>query len=457
MNLPVVSASEEVSPVSFEGFDPYVIPMQARLMDIIYSWDYASSTPEIFLSGAYGSSKSIIAAHLAVRHCLDNPGAVVCICRRSLPDIKKTIYNEIVEHIQTPNLKQGVHYKTNETRAEIRFCNGSKIISASWADRKYKKFRSLKISMAIFEEAAENDEKDKEAFMTIKARLRRLPHVKENIMLVLSNPDEPDHWLYEYFIEGRKKHKTRLVLYSITTENPFLPEPYVKQLLQDLTPLEAQRFIYGLWISLLTEVVYSCYNPEVNYLKKKYKVDEHHPIGLTWDFNIGDGKPMSAALFQHIDGVYHFFNESVIKTARTENTLDDLDSRGLLDYQTRYIVYGDAAGKNKCTRSKRNDYQIIYDFLERKGIEFEKRVPPANPPIRQRHNDVNRMCLNALKQVRLYVYETCPVLHKGFKQTKLKKGAGYIEDDSFEAQHITTAAGYGITRIEKEIRRDRNA
>jgi len=424
--------------------------MQAEFMDLVSDWEYDKSTLEVLLSGAYGSSKSIVVAHIAIRHCLNNPGAVVFIGRRALPDLKKTFYSELVEHLNTPSLQEGKHYKTNETRAEISFpITGSKIISGSWADRKYKKFRSLKISMFVLEEAAENDLQDKEAFMTIKARLRRLPHVKENILIAITNPSTPEHWLYEYFIEGQEKFDTRKVLYSVTTDNVFLDPVYVKQLLADLTPKEALRYIFGQWISLQEEVIYSCYDPELNYSKTDYDVNTSHPVCISCDFNIGEGKPMSWVLFQYIDDHFHVFDETVIFSSRTENSLDDLDERGLLDYPVTYKIYGDAAGKHKDTRSKRSDYQIIYDFLEKAGIPFEKKVLPSNPPIRKRHNKVNVYCLNALGKRRLTVYKKCKMLHKGMKLTKLKKGAGFVEDDSPSCpwQHSTTALGYAITAI----------
>ena len=448
---------EESKPY-LEAFNPYVIPMQGELMDLTSEWDYDKSTLEIMLSGAYGSSKSIVVAHLVISHCLRNRGAVVCIGRRALPDLKKTFYSELCEHLISPGLQEGVHYRCNETRAEIYFpLTGSKVISASWADRKYKKFRSLKLSMFVLEEAAENDLQDREAFMTIKARLRRLPHVKENILIAITNPDSQEHWLYEYFIEGEKKFESRRVLYSVTTDNVFLDPIYVQQLLADLSPKEALRYIYGQWISLQEEVIYSCYDPELNYSKTDYDVNTNHPIGISCDFNIGEGKPMSWVLFQFIEDHFHFFDETVIFSARTENSLNDLDERDLLSYPVTYQIYGDAAGKHKDTRSKRSDYQIIYEFLEKANIQFEKKVLPSNPPIRKRHNTVNSYCLNALGKRRLTVYKKCKMLHKGMKLTKLKQGAGYIEDDSASSpwQHGTTALGYAVTAIAKS--RDRKS
>lgn len=443
----------------FEGFNPYIIPMQGELMDLLEDWNYDESTPEILLSGAYGSSKSIVVAHICISHCIGNNSACVFIGRRSLPDLKKTFFKEICDHLDgSLILEEGKHYIITETKAEIYFpITRSKIIGGSWADRKYKKFRSLKISLAVFEEAAENDLEDKEAFLTIKARLRRIPQMKgkQNALIAITNPDAPEHWLYEYFIEGEKNFPSRKVLYSVTSDNPFLDEVYKQQLLNDLDPKQARRYIYGEWLSLVEEVIYSTYDPDHNFSASDYEINSSYPIGFSTDFNIGEGKPMSWVFFQYIDDHFHFFDEVVIYSARTENALEEAENRGLLSYDNLYQIFGDAAGKHRSTNSKRSDYQIIYDYLERLGVTFEKKVLPSNPPIRKRHNIVRSYCLNALGKRRLTVYKKCKMLDKGFKLTKLKKGAGYIEDDSASCpwQHVTTAAGYGIYTSVKAIER----
>jgi len=148
---------------------------------------------------------------------------------------------------------------------------------------------------------------------------------------------------------------------------------------------------------------------------------------------------MSCAVLQHIDGVFHVFNESVIHSARTQNILEDLLERKLITQHHHYIICGDSSGRHRDTRSLRDDYAIIRDFLERHEISFEIMVPKANPPIRKRHNRVNLM-------------EQAPMAHKGMRLTKLRDGANYIEDDSFEHQHITTALGYSLVTLTKEQR-----
>lgn len=451
----------KISKPNLLAFNPFAIPYQGKVICFLRrDWNMADGTPEILLSGSYGSAKSILMAHIAVTHCLMNAGARVCLARRSMPDLRRTIYNEVIEHIKE-DLVEGVDYDVNETRAEIKFLKtGSEIISISWADKRYEKGKSLKLSGLVFEELSENSDKDMEAFRQLKARLRRLPLVKENFLIAATNPGSPSHWVHKYFIESDLP--TRKVFYSVTTDNPFLDPMYIQQLKQDLDPKNARRYIYGEWIEMDEEVIYSCYKKERNFVKGPYVVKRHMPISIAFDFNIGEGKPMSCCFSQYDadKDTFHFFDEVVVAGARTEDIMEEIQAKGLLDHDVLYQIHGDASGGNNSTRSILSDYGIIKKFLENYKppkspngkVRFEFKVPKANPPIRTRHNFVNAYCLNELGQIRLHVYEKCKTLDEGLRLTALKKGGNYIEDDSKHFQHITTAAGYRIVQQANENR-----
>jgi hypothetical protein len=432
---------EAYSKPNFSDFNPRVIPYQSEVIDFLDGWNYSTGTPEILLSGSYGSAKSILMAHLAVRHCLENAGARVCLARKALPDLKDTIFKEILEHI-AEDFIEDVHYKVNHSIARISWFNGSEIISRSWSDKKYKKARSLKLSMVVFEELTENNDDDKQAFDTLKARLRRIPTVKENILIAATNPDGPGHWVYKYFLEGTQP--TRKVFKSVTTDNPFLDPVYIQQLKQDLSPREAQRYIYGEWIEIDQDRIYSAYDTDQNFLKLQYNINPHHPIILSFDFNIGHGKPMSSIAGQFINGVWHFFDEVVIQGARTQDAIESWLSRQYLTQGVRVIVHGDASGQARDTRSIVSDYDIIKRALSNAGVNVMMEVPRENPPIRRRHNIVNAYCLNEAGDRRLFIYNQCKVAHDGMRLSSLKKSGDYIEDDSKAYQHITTAIGYAV-------------
>jgi hypothetical protein len=442
---------------TLQQFDPKRIPYQIQVLrDIRKNFDYKKhSFHEVLLSGSVGSAKSILIAHVAVTHCLFHKGARFCLARRSMPDLKRTIFQTVVDHIA--DLDQSM-YEVNETKASIRFNNGSEIISTSWADKKAKKARSLQLSGIGFEEVTENDDKDKKAYDELRLRVNRLPHVPEQIIIAATNPDSPSHWAYKHWVVS--KETNRHVYYSVTTDNPFLPATYIEQLKSDLDPKMAERMLYGKWIEIEDEVIYYAYSRDRNYRDYDYKVNEHLPIYFTYDFNIGAGKPMSCCFFQIIGDTFHFFDEVVIDGARTENTLEEAASRGLFDLSNTYYCNGDAAGKHRDTRSNQSDYDIIDSFLKRHRkpdgtfLQYARQIPSANPPIRDRHNIVNAYCLNLNKEVRLFVYKKAATLDEGMRLTKLRPGSQYIEDDSKRYQHITTALGYAVHYHNSNLRRD---
>lgn len=425
---------------SLSEFDPKVIPYQYQVIrDIRRNFDYSLGTHEILLSGSVGSAKSLLVSHIAVTHCLMYPGARFLLGRRSMPALRATIFNKTIEHIGNDYV-EGKHFSINLTTATIKFKNGSEIISRSWADKKFFKLRSLELSGAGIEETTENEEMD--FYNELKMRVGRLPHVKENIIIHATNPHDPSHWAYKYFIASDVP--TRHVYYSVTTDNPFLPKQYIEQLKKDLDPKMARRMIYGEWIEISGEVVYYAYDRAHNFINEDYKIRDHLPIHLCFDFNIGLGKPMSCALMQFDWPKKYVFDESVIEGARTQDILEDLEARGLIDQRWTYYINGDAAGKHRDTRSFKSDYEIIMQYFQRRGIRCELRIPSANPPVRQRHNRMNAEFCNAAGERSVFVYKKAKTADEAFRLTKLKKGANYIEDDTKAYQHIGTAIGYAV-------------
>lgn len=442
--LPLLSSSSSALPIPYITNTTYKIE---KLSSQDWYWDMKVPNTNNYISAGgihHNSAKSILLAHIAITHCLFNKGARVLLGRRSMPDLKDTILQTVLEHIGD-TLIEGTDYVHDKTKAKITFSNGSEIISRSWADKKYKKMRSLLLSLAIIEELTEND-KD-EFYKEIKMRVGRLPHIKEKLIVCASNPDAPSHWAYQYFIEN--KSPSRHVYYSVTYDNPFLPASYIEGIKETLSPKEARRMLHGEWLSVVADVVYYNYEKERNYIDKEYIFNYGYPIDIMFDFNIAYNKPMSAAIGQYINGTFVVARDFVVKGARTQDILEEIESSGILQKARQIRVFGDAAGSHNDTRSKLDDYQIIDRFIRASfsGARYERCVPRSNPPIRKRHNLVNSQFLNDNKEVRFFVYRNAQVVDKGMRLVKLKQGSQYIEDDSDEYQHVTTAIGYWVCKV----------
>lgn len=428
----------------FLEFDPRAIEWQWDATQYIREFDYDSGILELFYSGGVGSAKTIDHIHEIVKNCIEQPGSRWLMLRRALKDLKRTSWAELLRHMADI---PGAIKSYNISDRIIIFHNGSEIMGDSYDDGDLTKFQSLNLSGLDIEEA--NEMPSQAVYEGLKLRLGRAG-VRINMAFSRSNPDEPDHWLHSYFILD-KDHPNKKVFYSLTEQNPFLPAWYLPNLKRDLSPLMARRKLYGEWLSITGSGIYYNYSSERNFKRGEvYKFNPNYPICLMHDFNIGQNKPMSAAVGQYIKGVFHIKKNYIVEGFRTSQIMDEMADDGLFENKASFLVYGDASGRHSDTRSNQSDWDIIEEFLakykrkDKSMLQFSIEVPRANPPIRQRHNMVNTAFMNALGEVNFFIYSEASEADDGFRLTKLKKGSGLVEDDSFANQHVTTAIGYWI-------------
>jgi hypothetical protein len=91
--------------------------------------------------------------------------------------------------------------------------------------------------------------------------------------------------------------------------------------------------------------------------------------------------------------------------------------------------------------TKATDFQI----LANEGFPRQD-VPRANPPVRERHNQMNAMLKAADGTVAILSHPRCRTLLRGLKTVQLKPGASYVEAGTRE-QHATTALGCLVARL----------
>jgi len=450
---------------SFFEFNPKKIPYQYRVIhDVETKFNYNLGPHYLLLSGSVGSAKSALMAWLIIRHCTQFTGACALIGRKAMPDLKDTIFQKILEMLDN-SFVEDVDYVVNLTETSIKFSNGSEIISRSWHDKKYTKFRSLELSFMAIEELTENDKKDWRFFNECIARLGRRPHVPQNIFIAATNPDSPDHPAHKFFIQGATRsgytaHKgdTIHTYFSLTEHNPFLPKWYIEGLKEKYDAKLIRRMLYGEWLHIHTDVIFHQYDPEIHYRLENTKPDVELPLRLTFDFNIRKGKPMSSALAQYNPRArsYIFIDEVAVEGARTLDACEEWAGKGYFDlpHNPEIIIHGDATGTKGDSRGVVSDYDIIEKYLanyrrkDRKPINYVIQLPSRNPPLRERHNTANGLLRNAKGLVRVFIDKRCKMVNEGFTNTRLKENAGYLEDETTEGQDISTAVTYLMHYVE---------
>lgn len=427
--------------MNLEEYNPRLIPYQLRcIRDIKTKFDYSKGPVKILLSGAIGSGKTTLLAHLVATHCLDNDNALFGIGRLSLRYLKDTLFNEIIQ--QLGDIPHKVNYSTGTI--EI-LGNGSKVMCFSWSDKQYKKVRSYQFTAFAIEELTETN--TKEMYDEIYSRLGRRTDVKECYLICATNPDEPDHWVYEEFIEHPAPRS--VVYYSKTEDNQLLPKSYLENLRDTYDPLMARRMLEGEWLSISSNNLYHQMS-DLNVLSRQHDPRNGHPIWLGFDFNIGVNKPMSAMVAQYIGGKMVIFDEVILEGMRTLDVMEELNERGYFDGYFHINVCADATGSHRDTRGVRDDITIIRDYLSNlsKRISFKMMVPRSNPPIRTRHNLVNSYLCNANGVRRLFISPNCETVVKGLRLTKLMENGSYKEVEIY-SQHVTTALGYALYQMDR--------
>lgn len=275
----------------------------------------------------------------------------------------------------------------------------------------------------------------------LTARLRQ----KEAALLqglMTTTLDEPTTWMHERFVE-RFDPAIMDVIYATTYDNePNLPEGYIARLKATYSPRLFDRMVLAKWVSLEEGKIYYAFDRQ-RHVDESIALVPERPLLWAHDFNIGAGKPMSSCLCQIVrrEGRLHLqaVDEIILDTADTTDAAKEFTGR-YGQHPGGVIVYGDAAGRARDSRSHTTDYGI----LAAAGYGAQK-VPPANPPVRDRHNAVNSLLLNSAGEVRLTIHPRCKTLLKGLETVRLKPGAQYVEQETRE-QHVTTALGYLVAQ-----------
>ena len=404
----------------------------------------------VALFGGVGCGKTDCGSLFALRKIKENdPGVLGLIAANTYTQLLDSTIRNFYRKLSDWNIPVDPEEPPSTARPfNINIHNGRgwvEILCRSW--RRTNFFPGTELGWAWLDEVWLTKQ---EAWNLVQARLRDMR--AGNIQALLTTtPDDPSSWLYRFFIENYDPVLMEVINATSYSNKKNLPPGYIESLQATYSPALFDRMVLAKWRTLVGQTIYYAFSRSLH-VSEQAEFSPELPLRWSHDFNIGEGKPMSSILCQTrkgpgVDGrireELHVFDEIVIETADTNDAAREFKSR---DWPKKaragIIVYGDAQGRARDTRSKTTDYLI----LAREGFPKQD-VPPGNPPVRERHNLVNSLLLAANKDVRIKIHPRCKKLIKGLEVTKLKKGANYIEDDSIPEQHVTTALGYVICRL----------
>lgn len=346
--------------------------------------------------------------------------------------------------------KWGIHFEPNEVpRASAPFTLRV-LVNGGWRDLLCRSLnypdtlRGTEVGFADVDEAVGTT---KEAVDIVNSRVRAIEQ-PVNQILYTTTKDDPEHWLYEMFVDNFDAAQMR-VIEATTYDNPHLPAGYADSLKATYGERQFQREVLNQWVALSGGLVYYAFDRTIH-IDEAAEFDPTLPCYWSHDFNIGEGKPISSVMCQIKRGYgpdgalrdeLHTFDEIVMESADTNEVVEEWFGRyGDTIKPGTVTICGDASGKSRDTRSKTSNYGILRDA----GFVVQD-VPLANPPIRTRHNLCNGLLKSTNGDIRARIHPRCKTLAKGLASVRMKPGAQNVELET-KAQHVTTAWGYLVCR-----------
>ena len=219
------------------------IQIPEKFMPFMSDWDY----PEYLLIGGYGSGKSYAVAVKLILKCLSEKRKVLVVRNvfDTMRDSCYSLFRDILEKmgLLEDSLKNG-GVQAVTSPMQIRFSNGS-LITFRGMD-KPEKLKSLHgVSIVWIEEATEITY---DGYKELVGRVREKE--ASNHFILSCNPVGKENWIYQHYFktlddEGKEHvkldeeklyEKGTIVknkvyyLHSIPTDNPFIPESYIRRL-----------------------------------------------------------------------------------------------------------------------------------------------------------------------------------------------------------------------------------
>lgn len=171
-------------------------------------------------------------------------------------------------------------------------------------------------------------------------------------------------------------------------------------------------------------------------------IEPHEQLMWMHDQNF---TPLSSAVGVRRGESLYLLDEIVLTSAVSKQSAIEFVERFKDHKNKTVLVYGDPAGRQGEKHGHASDYTDIEGVLKGHGWAFRRKVKPAAPAIKDRHNAVRAKILTAAGETSLFVNPaTAPWCHKGLSTVQVKEGSTFQEDQSNQYQHITTAIGYCV-------------
>ena len=291
----------------------------------------------------------------------------------------------------------------------------------------YQRLRGQNLCAVGFDEADTVNKRDAEQAMNMALARLRSGDVQQ---FYATTTPEGHSWAFDTF-EKNAKDDTRLIK-AKTSDNPYLPEGFIDSLLENYPPQLIQAYLNGNFCNLTTGQVYDKFDRNIHVLETDPVINEHEPIRVGIDFNIGN---MNAVIGIAAANKFIVIDE-IAKSHDTDSLAKEIKAKYPFN---KIYVYPDASGGNRSTNASKTDIQILesYGFLNQSAL--------SNPAIRDRVNSVQGMFLNGKGESKMMISKKAIRLIECLELQSYNDKGEPDKDSGYD--HMNDALGYITWRL----------
>jgi hypothetical protein len=379
-------------------------------------------------SGPIGSGKSQALCQEAIRLSYQNPGRMGLLGAPTFPMLRDATQATLLEILDVNDIPYEHNKAENlllmkETRSRILFRSVEE----------FERLRGTNLAWFGLDELTYTQE---ESWLRLEGRLRD-PEAKRLCGFGVWTP-KGFNWVYRRFVAQELKGYG--LVKAPAFENRHLLDKvgnYYEQLRNSYDEKFFDQEVMGLYLSQEGGRVYSAFTRNQNVVPGT--VDPRLPLLWALDFNVD---PMSSVIAQRNRDKVTVVAEIVIRHATTQEACAEFVKR-YPRHDAGVVIYGDASGFHGQTTGA-SDYDMIQEyFAAYSNIRLERRVPKANPPVKDRLNLTNRLLKAASGKVGLTVDPKCKELIQDLEEVCFKEDGNQIDKDRDRLRtHLSDALGY---------------
>lgn len=281
-----------------------MIEYTPKQRDLMRLWQRGELSRINLLEGSVSSGKTWISLVLWAFWVVTMPeDKLYLMCAKSLTTLKRNCLLLLQELVGAQNFSFSVPAKEG-------YLFGRRVLLEGANDaRAESKIRGMTLQGAYCDELTQFPE---DFFAMLLSRLR-VPGAK---LIATTNPDNPNHWLMQRYIERADELDFLDVKFTID-DNTTLPADYVENIKREYTGVFYDRFILGLWV-VAEGLVYPMFNEAEHVIDEiPWQVLQRGNWFISLDY--GTVNPTAAGLWCLYQGTAYMVDEYYYDSRETKN------------------------------------------------------------------------------------------------------------------------------------------